>query len=162
MGFRRHTEHAPILNHSLFDGMAHANAGTGTDRATRQVLVDAAHIDHAADRLIVVQGDLAFGGHKIHLLDRMVEVFWNAQGAHIADPTAAAGMDGVANLVLALQNQRARSLLRDSLSRRQPGRSATHDQNIASLWHIYPSLSSIQKRQSTRDCPNQVLSFAPA
>jgi hypothetical protein len=70
-------------------------------------------------------------------------------------------MDGVANLVLTFQNQRARSLLRGSLSRRQPGRSAAHYQNIASLWHISLFIYAYKKDNLLRDCLHQVLSFAP-
>src|SRR5487761_873369 len=108
--------------------MAHANAGSCAHGAAREMLIDATHIDHTAHSLFIIEGYFALWGNKIDLLNRVIEMFWNAQRTHIADPTSSTGMDGIANLVLALQHQRVRAQLRSRLCCGQPGRSAAHNQ----------------------------------
>jgi len=67
-----------------------------------KMLVEAAHVDDAGDSGIVVQQYFATWRDEIYSSYWMVEVLGDGQRLHIADPAAAACMDGIAYFVLAL------------------------------------------------------------
>ncbi len=106
-----HTTNAIIFYKRLLYGMAHPQRRPGSDSPSGEVLVQPAHIDNTGNRRSIAQGNLSMGRDKIYLLDWMVEMLGNVQRHHIADPAAAAGMDGIANFMLAFENQRSRTLL---------------------------------------------------
>ena len=62
------------------------NLGSSGRGAPGKVLVDAANIDHAADGIGVLEGDLAIGRLEDNRADGKVEPLGDFQRAHIADP----------------------------------------------------------------------------
>ena len=66
------------------------------------MLVEAAHIHNAGDSGVVAQQYFAMRRDKIYSGYWMVEVLGDGQRLHVADPAAAACMDGIAYFVLAL------------------------------------------------------------
>src|SRR5580765_740245 len=73
------------------------------------------------------------------MLNWMIEVFGNTDRLHVGDPASAAGMYGVADFLLALENGNLRACRGSRLRRAQSGRSTTNDQYIdrtRSIRHI--------------------------
>jgi hypothetical protein len=90
-------------------------------------LIEAAYIDDAADGGIVVQGYFAMRREKNNFCDGMVEMLRNREGLHIADPTAAAGMDRITDFIVAFQNEGSHSLPRCGCGCGESSGATTHN-----------------------------------
>src|SRR5579875_979802 len=150
---RHHPRDTAIFQNRLLDGVPDSQRSTGCNSAPREMLVDAAHIQDAGNRRIIVQLHFTMRGDKSNVLYWMIEVFRDAERLHIAHPASSTRMDGIADFVLAFQYDRSRTLLSGSLSSRQSCRTTANNQNIAINWHVYPSLRNFHRfSQLTSGC----------
>ncbi len=95
-------QYPPVSGDGLLDDMAQAQDSARGDGAAGKVLVEAAHVDDAGDGGVVAQQYFAPRRDKIYPGYWMVEMLWDGQRLHVADPTAAACMDGIAYFIVAL------------------------------------------------------------
>src|SRR5690242_12325874 len=107
--------------------MAHPQACSRDNGAMGKMLIQPTDIHNTGHRRMIWQEHLTLRRKKNNGRDRMVEMLWNCQRLHIADPAPATGMDGIANLVVALQHKDTHAPLCRRLCRRQARRSTTHN-----------------------------------
>src|SRR5947209_1443526 len=76
-------------------------AGASSNSACSQVLVEAAHIDHAGNGWMIAERNFTLRRDKYNFVDGVIESLGNIQRLHVADPGSTTGMNGIANFVLA-------------------------------------------------------------
>src|SRR5436305_3036929 len=98
---RGHSTNTSVLQESLLDGMTNTQECTSSNSARSQVLVEIAHIDHACNGWMIVERNFTLWRDKNNFVDGVIESSGNIQRLHVADPASTAGMNGIANFVLA-------------------------------------------------------------
>src|SRR5258706_7659649 len=94
-----------------------------------------------------MQGHFSLGRKKNDFVNGVIEVCRDIQRLHITHPASTTGMNGIPNLVLAFQDQRAHSLFRRHFTGSQARGTTAHNQYIPIFWHEQPSLSYLRSEK---------------
>src|SRR5579859_4328227 len=125
--FNRHADNRAILDDRRLGKGLQFDARARRDGLLRQVLIEAAYIDDTGHGIGIVEGDFAVGREEDGRADGVIEVIGDAQRLEFANPASPAGVNGIADLALALQNDNIHALPGDGCSGGQPGWPAPDD-----------------------------------
>src|SRR5204863_5252582 len=107
MILRRYSQHTLVSQNCLLDSMAHTHYGASSNGTAREMLVETTYIQDAGNGRIIMESHFTMRGDKNNLRYRMIQIFRDREGLHIAHPASPTRMDGIADFVLAFQYYRS-------------------------------------------------------